>query len=115
MLTHHTKLMMIVKVTQAVSSLLARRSSHQLIYKTKIPSKSSTKTEVIGLYNKSGDILWTRHFLKAQGYTISSNIVFQDNMSTLSLAKHGYASSSKRTKHIKAKYLYIKHHHASGE
>ena len=36
-------------------------------------------------------------------------------MSTLSLAKNGYVSSSKRTKHIKVKYLYIKHHHALGE
>ena len=36
-------------------------------------------------------------------------------MSTLSLAKNGYVSSSKRSKHIKAKYLYIHHHHHSGE
>ena len=36
-------------------------------------------------------------------------------MSTLSLAKNGYVSSSKRTKHIKAKYLYIRHYHNSGE
>jgi hypothetical protein len=75
--------------------------------KQKIPSKSSTESELIGLYDKSGDILWTRHFLEAQGYTISANIVFQDNMSTLSLAKNGYVSSSKCTKHIKAKYLYV--------
>lgn len=83
--------------------------------KQKIPSKSSTESELIGLYDKSGDILWTRHFLEAQGYTISANIVFQDNMSTLSLAKNGYVSSSKRTKHIKAKYLYIRHYHNSGD
>jgi hypothetical protein len=36
-------------------------------------------------------------------------------MSTLSLAKNGYVSSSKCTKHIKAKYLYIRHFHNSGE
>ncbi len=83
--------------------------------KQKIPSKSSTKSELIGLYDKSGDILWTCHFLEAQGYTISANIVFQDNMSKLSLAKNGYVSSSKRTKHIKAKYLYVWHYHNSGE
>lgn len=83
--------------------------------KQKIPSKSSTESELIGLYDKSSDILWTRHFLEAQGYTISANIVFQDNMSTLSLAKNGHVSSSKRTKHIKAKYLYVRHYHNSGE
>jgi hypothetical protein len=83
--------------------------------KHNIPSKSSTKSELIGLHDKSGNILWTRHFLKAQGYTILTNIVYQDNMSTLSLAKSGYVSSSKRTKHIKAKYLYICHYHNSGK
>jgi hypothetical protein len=65
------------------------------------------------LYDKSSDVLWTRHFLEAQGYTVTTNIVYQDNMSTLSLAKNGYVS--KRSKHIKAKYLYICHYHNSGE
>jgi hypothetical protein len=36
-------------------------------------------------------------------------------MSTLSLAKNGYVSSSKRTKHIKAKYFFVRHFHNSGE
>jgi hypothetical protein len=83
--------------------------------KQKVPSKSSTKSKLIGLYDKSGNILWACHFLEAQGYTITTNIVYQDNMSTLSLAKNGYVSSLKRTKHIKAKYLYIRHYHNSGE
>ena len=83
--------------------------------KHKIPSKSSTESKIIGLYDKVGDILWTRQFLEAQGYIIHTNIVYQDNMSTLSLAKNGYVSSSKRTKHIKAKYFFIRHFHNSGE
>ncbi len=36
-------------------------------------------------------------------------------MSTLSLAKNGRISSSKRTKHIKAKYFFIRHYHKLGE
>jgi hypothetical protein len=72
-------------------------------------------SELFGLYDKTSDILWTRHFLEAQGFTISTNIVYQDNMSTLSLAKNGYVSSSKLSKHIKAKYLYIRHHHQTGK
>jgi hypothetical protein len=82
---------------------------------TKIPSKSSAESEIIGLYDKTGDILWMRHFLEAQGYKIQTNIVYQNNMSTLSLAKNGYVSSSKRTKHIKAKCFFIHHFHTSGE
>jgi hypothetical protein len=82
--------------------------------KQKLPSKSSCESELIGLFNKVSDILWTRHFLEAQGYTIKTNIVYQDNMSTLSLAKNGYISSSKQNKHIKAKYFFIKHYHHAG-
>lgn len=83
--------------------------------KHKIPSKSSTESELFGIYDKMGDILWTRHFLEAQGYDIQTNVVYQDNMSTLSLAKNGYVSSSKRTKHIKAKYFFVRHFHDTGE
>jgi hypothetical protein len=65
------------------------------------------------MYDKYGDILWTRHFLEVQGYTISANIVYQNNMSTLSLEKNGHVSSSKRIKHIKAKYFFIRHYYQS--
>ena len=83
--------------------------------KQKIPSKSSCESELIGLFDKVSNILWTRQFLEAQGYKIKTNVVYQDNMSTLSLAKNGYVSSSKRTKHIKAKYFFIRHYHHAGE
>ena len=82
--------------------------------KQKINTKSSTETELVAVHDKSGDVLWTRHFLEAQGYTITENIIYQDNMSTLSLEKNGRLSSSKRTKHIKAKYFFIKHYYDSG-
>jgi hypothetical protein len=71
--------------------------------KHKIPPKSSTESEIIGLNDKASNIFWTQNFLEAQVYAITNNIVFQDNTSTLSLAKNGYISSSKWTKHIKAK------------
>ena len=83
--------------------------------KHKIPSKSSCESEIVGLYDKIGDVLWTRQFLEGKGYKIHTNIVYQDNMSTLSLAKNGYVSSSKRTKHIKAKYFFVRHYHKTGE
>ncbi len=66
------------------------------------------------MHNKTRNILWTRQFLKAQGYKIQTNIIYQDNMSALSLAKNGYVST-KRTKHIKAKYFFVCHFHNSGE
>ena len=76
--------------------------------KQKLYTKNSTESKIVGLYNKTGDILWTCNFLEAHGYTISTNFVYQDNMSTLSLAKNGYVSSSKRIKHIKTKYFFVK-------
>jgi hypothetical protein len=83
--------------------------------KQKLNTKHSTETDIVGLFDKTSDILWTHNFLEAQGYTITANYVHQDNMSTLSLAKNGHILSSKFTKHIKAKYFFIKHYHHSGE
>ncbi len=70
----------------------------------KCNTKSSTETEIISFADKLADIIWMRYFIECQGYTIDEYIVFQDNMSAMSLEKNGRVSSSKRTKHIKAKY-----------
>ena len=83
--------------------------------KQKLNMKSSTETEIARLYDNTGNILWARNLLEAQGYILSTNFVYQDNMSTLSLAKNGHVSSSKHTKHINAKYFFVKHYHHSGD
>jgi hypothetical protein len=46
-----------------------------------------------------------QYFLESQGYTINKNIIYQDNISTLSLEKNGRVSGSSQTKHICAKYF----------
>jgi hypothetical protein len=53
--------------------------------------------------------------VECQGYDINECVLFQDNMSALSLEKNGQISSSKRTKHIKAKYFLIKDYYETGE
>ena len=83
--------------------------------KQKNNTKSSTKTEIIALHDKLSDVIWMRYFVECQGYTIDECIIFQDNMSALSLEKNGRMSSSKRTKHIKAKYFLIKDYYDAGE
>ena len=45
-------------------------------------------------------ILWSQHFLLAQGYDLKNNIVYQDNQASMRLEKNGRKSSGKRTKHI---------------
>ncbi len=56
-----------------------------------------------------------RYFVEGQGYNINDCIIFQNNMSALSLEKNGSISSLKRTKHIKAKYFLIKDYYDAGE
>jgi hypothetical protein len=75
--------------------------------KQKLNTRSSTETEVVGGDDFMPAICWTRYFLKAQGYDVTDNILFQDNMSSILLEKNGKASSSKRTKHINIRYFFI--------
>jgi hypothetical protein len=81
----------------------------------KCNTQSSTETELISLHDKLPDVIWTRYFVECQGYNIGKCVIFQDNMSLLSLEKNGRISSSKQTKHIKAKYFLIKDYYESGE
>jgi len=76
---------------------------------------ASLTTEIISVHDKLPDIIWTRYFAECQGYDIDEYIVFQDIMSSLSLEKNGRVSSSKWTKHTKAKYFLIKDYYDSGE
>jgi hypothetical protein len=83
--------------------------------KMKCNTKSSTKTELIALHEKLPDVIWTRYFVECQGYDIDECTIFQDNMSALLLEKNGQVSSSKQSKHIKAKYFLIRDDYDAGE
>jgi hypothetical protein len=48
--------------------------------------------------------------VKAQGYRVRTNILYQDSMSSMRLEKHGMGSSSKRTRHIMLRYYFVKEH-----
>ena len=75
--------------------------------KQKLNTRSSTESELVGVDDLMPSILWTRHFLEAQGYGVCENIVFQDNQSAMLLEKNGKASSGKRTKHIDIRYFFV--------
>jgi len=83
--------------------------------KQKLNTKSSTESELVGAHDGLGLILWSRHFIEAQGYTVDHNILYQDNQSTMLMQRNGRASSTKRTKHIHARYFFIKDKIDSGE
>jgi hypothetical protein len=48
-----------------------------------------------------------RYFLTAQGYHVNNNIIYQDNQSTIKLAKNGKRSSGKQTHHINIRYFFV--------
>jgi hypothetical protein len=75
--------------------------------KQKLNTRSSTETELVGADDFMPAILWTRYFLKAQGYAILDNFLLQDNKSAILLERNGKVSSSKRTKHIAIRYFFI--------
>jgi len=76
--------------------------------KQKLNGKSSTESELIAVDDVLPQVLWTHYFLEAQGYKIKKNVVFQDNKSAILLEMNGIGSSSKRTKHIKVHYFFMK-------
>ena len=57
--------------------------------KQKIDAKSSTEAELIGVDDDLSKILWTRYFMKSQGYKIDENILFQANKSAILLERIG--------------------------
>jgi len=51
----------------------------------------------------------------AQGYSVTDNVLAQDNKSSILLERNGKASSSKRTKHINIRYFFVTDRIAKGE
>ena len=80
----------------------------------KLVARSSTESELIAVYDVMPQVLWTVHFLTAQGHEVKDTIVYQDNMSSILLEKNGRRSSSKRTRHINIRYFHVKDHVDSG-
>jgi hypothetical protein len=83
--------------------------------KQKLNTKSSTEAELVGVNDIMPQILWTRYFLEAQGYTVSDSVINQDNQSAMLLEKNGRGSSSKRTRHINIRYFFVSDRVAAGE
>ena len=75
--------------------------------KQKLNSRSSTEADLIGVDDAITQVLWTRLFMEAQGYPIKENIVYQDNKSSILLAKHGRSSAGKRSRAINIRYFFI--------
>ncbi len=76
--------------------------------KVKLGTRSLTETELVTTDMNMPEMLWSLHFIQVQGYTAECVGLYQDNISTQLLIKTGRMSSGKKTKHIKAKFFFIK-------
>jgi hypothetical protein len=83
--------------------------------KQKINTRSSTESELVGADDMLTHIMWTRYFIEAQGFNVDESILYQDNLSAMLLEKNGTQSSSKRTKHIRVRYFFIKDRIGNGD
>ena len=88
--------------------------------KQKINTKSSTEAELVGVDDALPFNIWCMYFLKEQGYCEKAsghdqnggylghtNVLYQDNTSSIKLETNGKASSTKRTRHINIRYFLI--------
>jgi hypothetical protein len=75
--------------------------------KQKVMTRSSTELELVGVDDKISKILWMKRFLEWQNFKVKTNIVYQDNTSTMRLEEKGKESSGKRTRHFEIKYFYV--------
>jgi hypothetical protein len=57
--------------------------------KQKIVSRSSTEAELISLSDSVSEVIWCKDFLESQGYQLAPPVIYQDNMSTMAIAKKG--------------------------
>jgi hypothetical protein len=74
--------------------------------KQKLNTKSSTEAELVGVDDVLPQALWTKYFMEAQGYGVTT-ILNQDNQSTIRLSENGKSSSGKGTRHINIRYFFI--------
>jgi hypothetical protein len=83
--------------------------------KHKLNTCSSTESEIVAVDNLILQILWAHLFMKAKGFGVSNNILYQDNKSAMLLETNGQASSSKRTRLIEIWYYYVADQVAKGD
>jgi hypothetical protein len=83
--------------------------------KQKLVTRSSTESEVVGVYDVLPQAIWTMNFIKEQGYHDFKTIIYQDNKSAILLEVNGRQSSTKRTRHMNLRYFFISDYIKNGD
>ena len=79
----------------------------QKLSKQKMNMRSSTETEEVGTSEYLPKNIYFKMFMEAQGYTLKSNILAEDNESTIWMSKNGRESCTSNSKHIAIKYFWV--------
>lgn len=74
--------------------------------KQSLITHSSSESELVALDSSVRALEWCKHILDEIGYPQEVVVIHQDNKSTINLAEHGHPTQ--RTRHMNAKYFYIK-------
>ena len=83
--------------------------------KHKLKAGSSTEAKLVSIADVLGVMMWCKYFMESQGYTIDTNVLYQDNKSTILLAKNGRLSTGKKSKHIHNQFVLIVNKIAKGD
>ena len=74
--------------------------------KQQLNTTSSTQSELVGSSDFIPSAIYANLFLQAQGYTMQTSTLHQDNQSTIKLLNHGRASCGKKSRHIDIRYFF---------
>ena len=94
---------------------LGRGVLHAKSSMEKINTKSSTEAELVGLAEYLPYNIWFLHYMRAQGYMIRSNTIYQDNKSAILMERNGRNSCTGNSRHINVRYFWIKDKIDQGE
>jgi len=86
---------------------LGKGATYTASTKQKLNTKISIEAELVAIDDAMAQVLWTRHFLAAQGKYVPTTTIYQDTKSTIMLAENGTQSSRWRTRHLNVFYFFV--------
>jgi hypothetical protein len=94
---------------------MGKGATTSYLRKLKLNTQSLMESKLVMVDMYMPEMLQSLYFIQAQGHEAECMGLYQDNTSTQLLIKNRRMLSGKRTKHIKAKFFFIKDRVDKGE